>query len=59
MTKFQELKRELNLLEGVFGPQHEKFRVAANGLDEVTCRFIGSNGQQHIIHCNIFVRSVL
>ena len=56
MTKFQELKRELNDLERIFGPQHETFRVAANGLDEVTCRFFVPNGQHHVIQCNIFVR---
>lgn len=54
MSKFQELKRELSILEKTFGPRHEHFRVEANGLDEVTCRFLATNGE-HVVHCNIFV----
>lgn len=53
MSKFQELKRELSILEKTFGPRHEHFRVEANGLDEVTCRFLATNGE-HVVHCNIF-----
>lgn len=58
MSKFQELKRELSILEKTFGPRHEHFRVEANGLDEVTCRFLATNGE-HVVHCNIFVSNVL
>ena len=54
MSKFQELKRELSILGKTFGPRHEHFRVEANGLDEVTCRFLATNGE-HVVHCNIFV----
>ena len=57
MSKFQELKRELSILEKTFGPRHEHFRVEANGLDEVTCRFLATNGE-HVVHCNIFVSKV-
>lgn len=57
MSKFQELKRELSILEKTFGPRHEHFRVEANGLDEVTYRFLASNGE-HVVHCNIYVSQV-
>lgn len=52
MSKFQELKRELSILDKTFGPRHEHFRVEAHGLDEVTYRFIAPDGE-HIVHCNI------
>lgn len=54
MSKFQELKRELSILDKTFGPRHEHFRVEAHGLDEVTYRFIAPDGE-HIVHCNISV----
>lgn len=53
MSKFQELKRELSILEKTFGSRHEHFRVEANGLDEVTYRFLTPNGE-HVVHCNIY-----
>ncbi|XP_078376677.1 ubiquitin-conjugating enzyme E2 Q2-like isoform X2 [Oculina patagonica] len=53
MSKFQELKRELSILEKTFGSRHEHFRVEANGLDEVTYRFLAPNGE-HVVHCNIY-----
>lgn len=53
MSKFQELKRELSILEKTFGLRHEYFRVEANGLDEVTYRFLAPNGE-HVVHCNIY-----
>lgn len=54
MSKFQELKRELSILEKTFGSDHEHLRVEANGLDEVTYRFLAPNGE-HVVHCNIYV----
>jgi len=57
MSKFQELKRELSILEKTFGSRHEHFRVEANGLDEVTYRFLTPNGE-HVVHCNIYVSQV-
>ncbi|CAH3021679.1 unnamed protein product, partial [Porites evermanni] len=53
MSKFQELKRELSILEKTFGSDHEHLRVEANGLDEVTYRFLAPNGE-HVVHCNIY-----
>lgn len=53
MSKFQELKRELSILEKTFGSRHECFRIEANGLDEVTYRFLAPNGE-HVVHCNIY-----
>ena len=57
MSKFQELKRELSILEKTFGSRHECFRIEANGLDEVTYRFLAPNGE-HVVHCNIYVSLV-
>ena len=55
MSAFQELKREIRVLEKIFHPKHELFRVKANGLDELCCRFVGANGDVFVIHCNIYV----
>lgn len=54
MSAFQGLKKEIRVLEKVFHPKHERFRVKANGLDELSCRFLGANGEQFVIHCNIY-----
>ena len=58
MSAFQELKKEIRVLEKIFHPKHELFRVKANGLDELSCRFVGANGEQFVIHCNIYVSSL-
>ena len=55
MSAFQELKKEIRVLEKVFHPKHERFRVKANGLDELCCRFVATNGELFVIHCNIYV----
>ena len=55
MSAFQELKKEIRVLEQVFHPKHERFRVKANGLDELCCHFMGANGQSFVIRCNIYV----
>ncbi|XP_031574132.1 ubiquitin-conjugating enzyme E2 Q2-like [Actinia tenebrosa] len=54
MSRFQELKKEISVLEKTFGPEHEFFRVSSNGLDELICRFVcPSTNIEHVIHCNI------
>ena len=54
MSKFQELKRELSILEKTFGSRDENIRVEVNGLDEVIYRFLAPNGE-HVVHCTIYV----
>ncbi|XP_028407089.1 ubiquitin-conjugating enzyme E2 Q2-like [Dendronephthya gigantea] len=54
MSAFQGLKKEIRVLEKVFHAKHERFRVKANGLDELSCHFLGANGEQFVIHCNIY-----
>lgn len=57
MSRFQELKKEISVLEKTFGPEHEFFRVASNGLDELICRFkCPTTNIEHVIHCNISVK---
>jgi len=56
MSRFQELKKEISVLEKTFGPDNERFRVSSNGLDEIICRFVcPSANVEHVIHCNISV----
>ena len=55
MSAFQELKKEIRVLEKVFHKDHERFRVKANGLDELSCKFVGKNGELFAIHCTIYV----
>lgn len=60
MSRFQELKKEISVLEKTFGPEHEFFRVSSNGLDELICRFkCPTTNIEHVIHCNISVKSYL
>ncbi|XP_032229964.1 ubiquitin-conjugating enzyme E2 Q2 [Nematostella vectensis] len=55
MSRFQELKKEISVLEKTFGPHNKQFRVSANGLDELICRFVcPSSNEEHVIHCNIY-----
>ncbi|KAK3744103.1 hypothetical protein QZH41_016792 [Actinostola sp. cb2023] len=54
MSRFQELKKEISVLEKTFGPDNERFRVSSNGLDEIICCFLcPSTDVEHVIHCNI------
>lgn len=55
MSAFQELKKEIRVLEKVFHKDHERFRVKASGLDELSCKFVGKNGELFAIHCTIYV----
>ena len=55
MSAFQGLKKEIRVLEKVFHQHHERFRVKANGLDELSCRFVDGSGEHFVIHCNIYV----
>lgn len=54
MSAFQELKKEIRVLEKVFHQNHARFRVKANGLDELCCHFVGKNGELFVIHCNLY-----
>lgn len=55
MSAFQELRKEIRVLEKLFHKDHERFRVKANGLDELICQFLGKSGELFIIHCNLYV----
>ncbi|XP_071487339.1 ubiquitin-conjugating enzyme E2 Q1-like [Diadema setosum] len=46
------LKREIKLLEAVFPKENERFQLCTANMDELTCKFIGSNNEVFIIHCN-------
>lgn len=54
MSAFQELRKEIRVLEKLFHKDHERFRVKANGLDELICQFLGKSGELFIIHCNLY-----
>ncbi|XP_070543593.1 ubiquitin-conjugating enzyme E2 Q2-like [Ptychodera flava] len=53
MACFTSLKQELKLLEAAFNDDDSRFRVVTASVDELIFRFIGSNGEEFLIHCNI------
>lgn len=52
-----KLKGDLRTLESLFPANHERFQVSECTVDEITCSFIGPNGQKIRITANIMVRS--
>ncbi|XP_041464916.1 ubiquitin-conjugating enzyme E2 Q2-like [Lytechinus variegatus] len=52
MSCVASLKRELQLLETHFPKDNERFQLLSANMDELTCKFIGSNDEVFIIHCN-------
>ena len=55
MACLRNLKEDINLLESTFPRDHVRFQICSASLDELTCRFIGRNGEQYDIQANITV----
>ncbi|XP_058062482.1 ubiquitin-conjugating enzyme E2 Q2 isoform X2 [Anopheles bellator] len=53
MACLNTLKLEIKTLEQVFPKNHERFQILNATVDELSCRFIGRNGKQYVIHANI------
>lgn len=53
MACLNTLKLEIKTLEQVFPKNHERFQILSATVDELSCRFIGRNGKQYVIHANI------
>ena len=55
MACLANLKQDIKLLESTFPKDHERFQICSASLDELTCRFVGRNGEQYDIQANITV----
>ncbi|CAB3408032.1 unnamed protein product [Caenorhabditis bovis] len=53
MACLRKLKEDLVVLESIFPKQHQRFQVINASVDEVTMKFIDSNGRSIIINANI------
>ncbi|XP_077989601.1 ubiquitin-conjugating enzyme E2 Q1-like [Glandiceps talaboti] len=53
MACFNSLKQELKLLEAAFNDDESNFKVMTASVDELIFKFIGVNGEEFLIHCNI------
>ncbi|XP_070175552.1 ubiquitin-conjugating enzyme E2 Q1-like isoform X2 [Littorina saxatilis] len=53
MACLANLKQDIKLLESTFTKDHERFRICSASLDELTCRFVGRNGELYDIQANI------
>lgn len=49
------LKQDIRHLVMTFTKDHERFQILSASVDEITCRFIGVNGEKYVIHANITV----
>ena len=56
MACLANLKQDIKLLESTFTKDHDRFQICSASLDELTCRFIGKNGEKFDIQANIMVR---
>ncbi|XP_076443773.1 ubiquitin-conjugating enzyme E2 Q1-like [Babylonia areolata] len=53
MACLANLKQDIKLLESTFTKDHDRFQICSASLDELTCRFIGKNGEKFDIQANI------
>ncbi|XP_026687014.1 ubiquitin-conjugating enzyme E2 Q2-like [Diaphorina citri] len=49
------LKQEIRTLESIFPKTNNRFQILNASVDEINCRFLGSNGKKYDIHANITV----
>ncbi|CAH1407556.1 unnamed protein product [Nezara viridula] len=53
MACLNTLKQEIKTLEAVFPKTHDRFQIVSASVDELNCKFVGSNGKKYEIHANI------
>ncbi|XP_064608560.1 ubiquitin-conjugating enzyme E2 Q1-like [Liolophura sinensis] len=53
MACFASLKQDIKFLETTFTKQHDRFQILNASVDEISCRFLGKNGDKYDIHANI------
>lgn len=55
MACLQALKQDIKVLESIFTPENERFRILSASVDEVTCEFVSVSDETFKIHANITV----
>jgi len=55
MACLQALKQDIKVLESLFTPENERFRILSASVDEVTCEFTGASDEKIRINANITV----
>jgi ubiquitin-conjugating enzyme E2 Q len=58
MACLNNLKQDLRRLEACFPKTHERLQLVVATVDELTLRFVGSNGKKYEIHANFTVSSL-
>lgn len=53
MACLANLKQDIKVLESTFPKNHDRFQICSASLDELTCRFVGKNGELYDIQANI------
>uniref|UniRef100_A0A0B6ZX54 RWD domain-containing protein n=1 Tax=Arion vulgaris TaxID=1028688 RepID=A0A0B6ZX54_9EUPU len=53
MACLARLKEDIRVLETAFPRVHNRFQVLTATVDELTCRFIGRNGEKFDVQANI------
>ncbi|XP_052279804.1 ubiquitin-conjugating enzyme E2 Q2-like [Dreissena polymorpha] len=53
MACLQALKQDIKLLESIFTPENERFRILSASVDEVNCEFLGTKNESLKIIANI------
>lgn len=59
MACLNTLKQEIKTLEAVFPKTHDRFQIVSASVDELNCKFVGSNGKKYEIHANITVSFIV
>ena len=55
MACLARLREDTKFIETIFPRKHERFQIISASVDEVSCRFVGKNGERIIINANITV----
>ncbi|XP_059177232.1 ubiquitin-conjugating enzyme E2 Q1-like isoform X2 [Physella acuta] len=53
MACLANLKQDIRVLETNFTKTHNRFQIRTATVDEITCRFIGKNGEKYDVQANI------
>uniref|UniRef100_A0A0B6ZLZ8 UBC core domain-containing protein n=1 Tax=Arion vulgaris TaxID=1028688 RepID=A0A0B6ZLZ8_9EUPU len=53
MACLARLKEDIRILETTFTTTHSRFQILTATVDELTCRFVGKDGETYDIHANI------
>ena len=59
MACLVKLKDDIKRLETLFPKGHSRFQIRSASVDEITCRFLGKDGQKLDIIANITVSDIM